>query len=430
MLAAASFPHRRPGIAPPDPGPDEDPHHRSVPRQRKRSTANAPGIAVVGVAFTAAAAAVVVTTWGIALLLLHRRLPRLESMRMLDPFLSNEGLIGAPSRIVFHPALLSAESSSARVRQPRLNTLPRHAASHEGGASNATLRRSSNRGAISASLHYEEDLILHRNRRSGPVMCRPPTWSFLHFPNCNLFHEFDLAAMPQKSDGGARPNGGETREEEEDSFVIARGYYRDVWVLAMGAGPADKVVLKTTRYRHDVDVESLMNAKRDALIMERLASRDSIISAFGHCGASTVVEAVPYEVEQYVVPSMGQQYKGNNMFAPGEKLRMALEMAESLALLHGYEGGAISHNDVQLSQWLRSKRDRLVLGDFHSSRILSWNHQQQAYCPYSTGTVFGNVRVMLNQNQGSFDYPALPILYFAHEHPVSVSGGVYIVASE
>jgi hypothetical protein len=410
MLTAASFPHRRPGIAPPDPGPDGDPHHRSGRQQRKRSTAKAPAIAVVGVAFIAAAAAVVVTTWGMALLLLHRRLPRLESMRMLDPFLSNEGPIGAPSRIIFHPARLSAESPSARVRQPRLYTLPIHAASHEGG-DNATRRRSSNRGAIAASLHYEEDLIMHRNRRSGPVMCRPPTWSFLHFPNCNLFHEFDLAAVPQSSDGGASPNRGETREEEEDSYVIAQGYYRDVWV-AKDAGSGDKVVLKTTRYRHEFDVESLMDAKRDALIMERLTSRGNIISAFGHCGASTMVEAVPYEVEQYVVvptaPSVGQQIKGNNMYSPGEKLRMALEMAESLALLHGYEGGAISHNDVQLSQWLRSKRDRLVLGDFHSSRILSWNHEQHMYCPYSTGTVFGNVRVMLNgASQRSFDYPRL-----------------------
>jgi hypothetical protein len=235
MLAAASFPHRRPGIAPPDPGPDDDPHHRSGRQQRKRSTAKAPGIAVVGVAFTAAAA-VVGTTWGIALLLLHRRLPRLESMRMLDPFLSNEGPIGAPSRIVFHPAVRSAESSSARVRQPRLHTLPRHPASHEGGASNATLRRSSNRGAISAFLHYEEDLVTHRSRRSGPVMCQPPTWSFLHFPNCNLFHEFDLSAMPQSSDGGANHGGVDEARGEEDSYVIARGYYRDVWVLAMGAG--------------------------------------------------------------------------------------------------------------------------------------------------------------------------------------------------
>jgi hypothetical protein len=409
LTAAASFPHRRPGIAPPDPVQDDDPHHRSGRQQRKRSTAKAPGIAVVSVAFTAAAAAVVVTTWGIALLLLHRRLPRLESMRMLDPFLSNEGLrIGAPSRIVFHPAVLSAESSSARVRQPRLNTLPLHPASLEGG-DNAT-RRSSNRGAISASLHYEEDLILHRDRRSGPVMCRPPTWSFLHFPNCNLFHEFDLAAMP-RNDGGANHGGVDEARGEEDSYVIARGYYRDVWVLAMGADAADKVVLKTTRYRHEFDVESLMNAKRDALIMERLTSRDSIISAFGHCGASTMVEAVPYEVEQYVVPKQvgGEPASnGNNMYSPVEKLRMALEMAESLALLHGYEGGAISHSDVQLSQWLRSKRDRLVLGDFHSSRMLRWNHQQQKYCPYSTGTVFGNVSVMFKvANQRSFDYPRL-----------------------
>jgi serine/threonine protein kinase len=407
MLVAPSFVSRRARGPHPDPKA-EDHQHR---HPRKGMLLRKPAIAG-GVGFFFAAAAAVVGLWGLALLLLHRRLPRLESsMTGLDPFLPIEAPIGMPSRIVFY-----SPASKLSAQQPRQPMLPLSrpdlvvvAANStgptvHGGRSSETRRSSSKQRQIPAALHYEEDLVLHikSGRRSSPVACRPPAWSFLHFPNCNRFHEVDLAAMPQNDDGSMSHHD-TTRVEEEDSYVIARGYYRDVWVLVGLASAAassgnNKVVLKTTRFRHDVDVDSLMSAKRDALVMERLASHGNIVSAFGHCGTSTVVEALPYEVEQYVVPkeTSGRRSdnSNSNRYTPIEKVRMALEMAESLAALHGFAGGAISHNDVQLSQWLRSRTDRLVLGDFHSSRILSWNHQQQSYCPYSTGTVFGNVRTV------------------------------------
>jgi serine/threonine protein kinase len=404
MLVASSFVSRRARGPHPDPKA-EDHQHR---HRRKGILLRKPSIAI----FFFYAAASVVGLWGLALLLLHRRLPRLESMTGLDPFLRNEAPIGMPSRIVFYSP--ASKLSAQRLRQPMLppprpglvvavaanSTGP----SLHGGRSNGTRRSSSKQRQVPAALHYEEDLVLHikSGRRSSPVACQPPAWSFLHFPNCNRFHEWDLAAMPQNDDSSRSPH--DTTRAEEDSYVIARGYYRDVWVLVESASTAgssgnNKVVLKTTRFQHDVDVDSLMNAKRDALVMERLASHDNIVSAFGHCGTSTVVEALPYQVEQYVVPKETRDQKSdnshnNNMYTPTEKVQMALEMAESLAALHGFAGGAISHNDVQLSQWLRSRADRLVLGDFHSSRILSWNHRQQRYCLYSTGTVFGNVRTV------------------------------------
>lgn len=113
-------------------------------------------------------------------------------------------------------------------------------------------------------------------------------------------------------------------------------------------------------------------------------------------------------MEEYVVPGTGYLSKNeeaaevvqesHNDFTPMEKATMALQMAESLAVLHGH---GIVHNDVQLSQWLRIRKrdssssdnnnDQLVLGDFNSARILEWNVKDNTYCKYSTGTVFGNV---------------------------------------
>jgi len=141
-----------------------------------------------------------------------------------------------------------------------------------------------------------------------------------------------------------------------------------------------------------------MDVQREAIIMERFTDLGNIISTFGHCGASVIVEAVPYEVEEYVVPGTGfadQEREvafSHNDFAPRVKLRMALEMAESLAVLHG---NGVVHNDVQLSQWLRTRNDTLVLGDFNSARILEWNTDESAYCKFSTGSVFGNVSAVV-----------------------------------
>lgn len=59
--------------------------------------------------------------------------------------------------------------------------------------------------------------------------------------------------------------------------------------------------------------------------------------------------------------------------SPETKLQVALEIAESLAELHGFAGGVIVHGDVQLGQWLQqeSTNGRLVLGDFNLAKVLS-----------------------------------------------------------
>lgn len=70
-------------------------------------------------------------------------------------------------------------------------------------------------------------------------------------------------------------------------------------------------------------------------------------------------------------------------------------MAETLAVLHGFEGGIIVHDDVQLCQWLRTREGRLVLGDFNRCEIREWNDEKGEYCKHNNGFAYGNVSMRM-----------------------------------
>ena len=138
--------------------------------------------------------------------------------------------------------------------------------------------------------------------------------------------------------------------------------------------------------------------------MERLTGSPKIVDIYGHCGSSVMVESLPHEVEEKIVPGGGwiQQEKLHdkedvdiqNNFTVPEKLYLALEMAESIAVLHGYKEGVIVHDDIQLCQWLRNEDGNLKLGDFNRARVLAWNDEKQEYCKYDNGRGYGNVRTL------------------------------------
>jgi serine/threonine protein kinase len=385
---------------------------------------------------------IIISIWFISLMVLHLNLPQHEQRLGPSSSLAEkmEGVLASHHRggaaaagllVVFSPTTPSLRRINGRlVRLPprgiihnkswrsESSAAPPAAARTLGNDNNASFAvagaqvRRRNDKDVDPAPCYPEDLIVTSSHRSASRYrsCRPPGWSYRLFSTCNILHEIDLASM---------------EPEGEDSYLVTRGFYRDVWAVVL-AGPGARssrnmVVLKTTRYQFDFGIQNLMDAKRDALVMERLASHPNIVDVHGHCGASTLVEAVPFQVEPYVIASSGYYHPERagkvrdsgsgggglvigNALEPRERLQMALEMAESLAVLHGYEGGTISHSDVQLSQWLRSGDDRLVLGDFHSSKIMDWNQEERQYCAYSTGTVFGNVRFRFTWN--STGYPS------------------------
>jgi hypothetical protein len=80
---------------------------------------------------------------------------------------------------------------------------------------------------------------------------------------------------------------------------------------------------------------------------------------------------------------------------------MAVEIAKSVAVLHGFKDGVIVHNDIQLRQWLRTREGRLKLGHFNRAKVLDWNVKKQQYCKFSNGAAFGNVRFALSSYRSS-----------------------------
>jgi serine/threonine protein kinase len=172
----------------------------------------------------------------------------------------------------------------------------------------------------------------------------------------------------------------------------------------------EHVVLKMLRMEHNYTIKTTYQIQRDAIIMERLTSSPRIVNIYGHCGSSVTVQTIPYDVEEYVIPGTGMMQqkdlhdeddvKPQNNFTPSEKLEMALQMAESIADLHGYPGGIIVHGDIQLCQWLRSGKDKLILGDFNRAEIMSWNEKKEMYCTYQAGGSYGNVSVYMTASFG------------------------------
>ena len=157
---------------------------------------------------------------------------------------------------------------------------------------------------------------------------------------------------------------------------------------------ADVTVFKTIRAIHHVDAKLISMVQRDAVVMERLSDAPDIVAMYGHCGTSVSVQRVQSEVEERIVPNGyikqselndKDDVQPQNPFTPTEKVHIAYQMAQSLARLHGFSGGVIVHDDVQLCQWLETTDNSLVLGDFNRAEIMDYNVTGQHYCRYVNG---------------------------------------------
>lgn len=130
----------------------------------------------------------------------------------------------------------------------------------------------------------------------------------------------------------------------------SHGYYRDVWVVK-NFGLDENFMMKKSRYKYETKIGVFHSTLRDALIMERLTVSPRIINIYGHCGETVLVEAIPFEVEEYIVPGDGYIKQEDlhdkvdvtplNKYTIEEKLQTAIEMAESLADLHGFKDGVM-----------------------------------------------------------------------------------------
>jgi serine/threonine protein kinase len=182
---------------------------------------------------------------------------------------------------------------------------------------------------------------------------------------------------------------------------ISSGTYRDAWKFQRHD---EEFVLKRLQHsdRFPFGAKDFGKIQREALIFDQLTTVPLVLKIYGYCGGSVIVEAMAADLHKIVIPGDGQasqsrldqipidQPLSQNSLTVSEKLQIALEMAESLAALHGYSGGRIIHSDTHPEQWLFDNNGTAKLNDFNNAYLGTWSIERGDYCTWETsygGTV-------------------------------------------
>lgn len=208
------------------------------------------------------------------------------------------------------------------------------------------------------------DIRFYRNDElEYPRECIPPSWVWSLFPNCNTFHEITMERLDSQL-----PN--------TEIRFLGRGNFRTSFRMT---SPQDQVVLKNTLLSTDLDYRenNYKQVHTEARIMEQLSASRHIVDSYGHCGTSVLVEPLPVDLTYRIVPKLQGQKRGRfigfepiqtdkvqpiNNLTVYEKLDIAITMAESIAVLHGFSGGVIINGDIHPDQYLVSESGKIKLG--------------------------------------------------------------------
>ena len=275
------------------------------------------------------------------------------------------------------------------------------------------------RGYDSIQYMYNED-IQDLSLEDDMENCRRVSWYTDTYPNCNTLHE--LVTLE-------RPFGVENVVEQEYNITyLSKGGAREAWkferyVLERSSdydsgssdddsedtsndddsrGKAfdklsyvyDSVVLKRLRYKKSHNFHDLAKGRIENVIFNQLSSSPLVMDMYGYCGGSMILETMMSVLTPKVVNEVtdGQysQSKLNQFENPClnnltniEKLSISIDMAESLAAMHGNVNGRIIHSDVHIEQWLfdlPSGGQRVKLNDFDNSYLPMWDETKQEYC--------------------------------------------------
>ena len=155
-----------------------------------------------------------------------------------------------------------------------------------------------------------------------------------------------------------------------------------------------------------IDTDGFEYIRMDAMVAEMTTSSPLTYDIYGFCGVSIVSEFFPHgDVEQMIVPGRGYMKKEDlhdekelqpqNKLTGKQKLVIALNMARGVAALHGYKGGLIIHDDIQLSQFLlTADKTAIKLNDFNRAEFPLYDEANNQYCTYKNGHGHGNVSAL------------------------------------
>ena len=185
---------------------------------------------------------------------------------------------------------------------------------------------------------------------------------------------------------------------------LSSGTYRDAFRYEREDGTLpngrDDFVIKRLLYRRGFVQYDLYKIRKEASIFDQLSAAPLVLDMYGYCGGSVLVESMDKNLWKYVIyqKTKGQysqseldkmDHPSMNNFTIAEKLQMALEMAESLAAMHGNKGGEIVHADTHIEQWLLDSHGTTKLNDFNNAVISTWDDKKGDYCYH--GRSYGGI---------------------------------------
>jgi len=248
---------------------------------------------------------------------------------------------------------------------------------------------------------FDDEYQRNEQFREQNLQCRYNAWHRNIYPTCNTFHEIEIIKGKNKFLGG--------------------GAFRAAFLQHEPFDPTLVVKVQLYDDSNPFDIERFEFVRNDALIMERLTASPRIADIYGHCASSIYSEFLPNEAEEQIIPGEGdgidpplndtRDVDPKNKYDISEKLDLALQMAESIADLHGYQGGVIVHDDIQLAQFLFKKDGSLVLNDFNRGETMLFDEKKGGYCRYTNGKGGGEYRspeeykdVLLNEKIDVWSY--------------------------
>jgi serine/threonine protein kinase len=154
--------------------------------------------------------------------------------------------------------------------------------------------------------------------------------------------------------------------------------------------------------RNEPEEDNFEFVRMDAMVAERLSSSPRTFEIYGYCGLGILSEFFYHgDIEDTAIQGEGyddkdlhdeEELKPQNDLDGDEKLILALEMAEGIAVMHGFSGGIIVHDDIQLSQFLLNEdKSMLKINDFNRAEFMLFDEASQQYCQYKNGPGGGNV---------------------------------------
>ena len=172
--------------------------------------------------------------------------------------------------------------------------------------------------------------------------------------------------------------------------MFSSGTFRNAFWIRKKTHPSSVFVMKKMMMHIQVTPKTIEMTRKEALIFERLTASPRVLNIYGLCGVSVLVEAMAEELTDNIVVEHGTAaqteldalddvYPRNNLTV-SEKLQLAIDMAESLADLHGFVGGPIIHSDTHIEQWLIAPDKTIKLNDFNFAFEPQWDAEKGAYC--------------------------------------------------